>query len=276
MIINQFKRIASRFYYEKGVRQVWAITRIICRSLLNWQYNPELKFIIFGQGRTGSSLLLQLVNSSENVYCDGEIYSTEFPFRIWKRGFAKKVYLTIRSKAFGVKVYGCRIKIYDLYRHQGMSIEESIGFINTLAKEGWKIIYITRTNKVRQCLSSLVAEERGIYHFSKTSSKPEHKVTIKSEEISERIKLLHIFDEQEHDSLKDVSYLSVNYEKDLENHINHQATLNRICAFLNIPEVETKIQLTRTSTSTLENYIKNHKEVKSVLISENLHHYLHE
>ncbi len=272
-MINQLKKIASEAYYEKGARQVWAITKIISRSLLNWQYNPEQKFIIFGQGRTGSTLLLQLVNCSENVYCDGEIYSTEFPFRIWRKGLAKKVYLKVRSKAFGVKIYGCRIKIYDLYRHQCMSTDESIAFINTLAKDGWKIIHLTRTNKFRQCLSSLVAEERNVYHFKDKSTKTKQKVTIKTEEIPERIKLLRIFDKQEHDSLKDVSFLSVNDEKDLENQINHQATLNKICAFLNITEVETKIQLTRTSTSTLENYIENHEAVKSVLISENLQHY---
>ena len=272
-MINHLKKVGAQAYYEKGARQAWAIIKIISRTLLNWQHNPEQKFIIFGQGRTGSTLLLQLVNCSENVYCDGEIYSTEFPFRIWRKGLAKKLYLKIRSKAYRAKIYGCRIKIYDLYRHQSMSTDESIAFINTLAKDGWKIIHLTRTNKFRQCLSSLVAEERNVYHFRDKRTATRQKVTIKTEEIHERIKLLHIFDQQEHDSLKDISFLSVNYEEDLENQNNHQATLNKICAFLNIPEVETKIQLTRTSAKTLESYIENHEAVKSVLMSENLQHY---
>ena len=51
-MINQLKKIASQAYYEKGARQVWEITKIISRFLLNWQYNPEQKFIIFAKTQT--------------------------------------------------------------------------------------------------------------------------------------------------------------------------------------------------------------------------------
>ena len=93
----------------------------------------------------------------------------------------------------------------------------------------------------------------------------EYKVTVKAEEIPDRLKLLHSFDQQEHDALKDISFLSVNYEKDLENKNHHQATLDRICTFLDIPKAKSVVNLKRTSSSKIEDYIENHDEVKSVL-----------
>jgi len=271
-LAEKMKKYASKLYYEKGGRQVWALVQIIFKAIVNWRFEPDQKFIIFGQGRTGSTLLVNLINCAENVYCDGEIFGTEYPFNIWH----KRLYMKLRTKAFKQKTYGCRIKIYELYKHQGMSIDESIAFINTLAKDGWKIIHLTRTNKFRQCLSSLVAEERNVYHFTDNSAKTKKKVTVKAEEIPDRIKWLHIFDQQEQDALKDISYLSVNYEEDLENQNHHQATLDRICTFLNIDKAKSNIELKRTSSSILEDYIENHDVVKSVLVSKNLEHYLSE
>ncbi|MDB9708438.1 hypothetical protein OAB13_00915 [Salibacteraceae bacterium] len=264
------KKYASKLYYEKGARQVWALVQIIFKATVNWRFEAEQKFIIFGQGRTGSTLLVNLINGAESVFCDGEIFGTEYPFDIWH----KRLYMKLRSKAFKQKIYGCRIKIYELYMHQGMSTDESIAFINTLAKDGWRIIHLTRTNKFRQCLSSLVAEERNVYHFTDKSVTNKKKVTVKAEEIPDRLKLLHSFDQQEHDALKDISFLSVNYEKDLENKNHHQATLDRICTFLDIPKAKSVVNLKRTSSSKIEDYIENHDEVKSVLASKNLEYYL--
>lgn len=264
------KKFASKLYYEKGGRQVWALIQIIFKAIVNWRFEPDQKFIIFGQGRTGSTLLVNLINCAENVYCDGEIFGTEYPFDIWH----KRLYMKLRSKAFKQKTYGCRIKIYELYKHQGMSTDESIAFINTLAKDGWKIIHLTRTNKFRQCLSSLVAEERNVYHRQDNGEEVLDQITLDESQVLFRINWLLKFDSEEDKALEEIDVCSINYEVDLEDSNNHQATLDRITLFLNLKQATAKSNLKKTSARILSTYISNHKQIEQVVLNSKYKQYL--
>ena len=100
---------------------------ILQRNKFGFQYTAYLrsfgakhhgtKFAIFGQGRTGSTLLVDLLNRHPKIACEEEIFNRRrHPFngKIWKPyWFLKGVEANYRDKVFGFKV-----KIYQLTKHQ--------------------------------------------------------------------------------------------------------------------------------------------------------------
>ena len=52
--------------------------------LLTSSRKPPTKFVIFGRGRSGSTLLVSLLNSNPDIHCDGEILSRKklFPEKV--------------------------------------------------------------------------------------------------------------------------------------------------------------------------------------------------
>ena len=120
--------------------------------LIRISHKLNKKFIIFGQGRSGSTLLVDLLNSHPAIYCDDEIlmYKVIFP----------KTYVKARSVSSKKHVYGFKVKIYQLW-HQ--NILDSHKFLFHFYKSGWKILYLKRGNYDMPFLILLLnKEEHGI------------------------------------------------------------------------------------------------------------------
>lgn len=64
------------------------------------------KFILFGRGRTGSTLLTDPLNSSNEVACDKEIFNRPVAF--------PQTYLKSREKLFHKPIYGFKLLSYQL------------------------------------------------------------------------------------------------------------------------------------------------------------------
>jgi len=105
-------------------------------------------------------------------------------------------------KSFRSPVYGCKIKIYDLEHQHGMNEEETKSFLRARFAEGWKIIHLRRTNKLRQALSSLVAEATETYHVAKEDGPSERsKVKVNVDELPHRLHWLKKYDQHEEAAL---------------------------------------------------------------------------
>lgn len=144
-------RIQSLFIHKR--REIVAYLRLF----LKHQNIPYKKFVIFCQGRTGSTLLYSLLNSHQQIHCDEEILedSVFFPFQYVKGRCAK-------AKK---NVYGFRVKIYQLIHNQHQKPEK---FLLNLSKDGWQIIYLKRTNILRQAISRMVAKSKDEWHTTLT------------------------------------------------------------------------------------------------------------
>ena len=119
------------------------------------------KFVIYGQSRSGSTLLVELINTHPDVQCDGELFN-EDAARIGNRVLLSLVrtfpipYLLHRRRRAAVKAYGFKLLFYHLPRtRQVMKI---------LALTGWKFVHVYRKNIARQSLSNIVAETTQRWH----------------------------------------------------------------------------------------------------------------
>ena len=219
---------------------------------------PEHKFVILSMGRIGSTLLTSLINSHSEIYCEGEI-------------FMRKQYLPILLPASFLKghsrnvsennatVYGFKVKEEQLSKENKL---DSALFLQRLHHDGWKVIRLTRNNRIKLALSIYQAWKDNIYEV-KAGGKP-HKITQIPVEIDKLIEILdfhdHLFN-RENEAVKDVPHLALTFEEDLLDNKMHQTTANKVFDFLNLSHQPVSTEFIKKSDNDLHSLVKNYAEI---------------
>jgi len=231
--------------------------------LIFWLPRPRTKFIIFAQGRSGSTLLVDLLNSHPDIHCDDEILNVKAYHKI---RFIK-LYIKARSmvtKLNKKSVYGFHVKIYQLTDDH--LILNPARFLKQLCSDGWIILYLKRNNILRQAVSNELAMQRRIYHLTKKDGgKKLGKVSVDCERILKMAEKRKDLLCQELEVLKDISHLTIEYEKDLLKEENHQKTADKIFQYLGLSSVQIDTSLSRTGKDNLDEVIENYVEFKNVI-----------
>ncbi len=111
----------------------------------------EQKFVLFGRGCTGSTLLTDLLNSTDQVKCDKEIFNRP----IWQ----VESFLKNRAKLFSEPIYGFKLLSYQL--RNLIKPSDANEFLRYLSEDlGYKIIFLRRKDLLRQTLSKHYAMHR--------------------------------------------------------------------------------------------------------------------
>ncbi|MFZ4664581.1 MAG: sulfotransferase, partial [Caldilineaceae bacterium] len=121
-------------------------------------------FVIFGMGRTGSSLLASLLNSHPQICCEGELFHTRrrpflnhfwrrypLPYLAYRQRYTKWVQ---RKDAYGFKLHT---------KLNGEQIIHTDHFLTTVAQQGWKVIHLQRARLFDQIISGFLANQTGHY-----------------------------------------------------------------------------------------------------------------
>ena len=98
---------------------------------------PAVRSVLLSQGRSGSSLLRDLLQSHPDIHFDNEIFAR----RVAGRLVSPSLYIDSRSRLFGLPAYGCKVKVYQLTDHRGVSDPED--FLKDLEERGWHFIHLT-------------------------------------------------------------------------------------------------------------------------------------
>jgi LPS sulfotransferase NodH len=227
----------------------------------------NVRLLIFGQGRTGSSLLESLICSTGYFFRNGELLNTDkgeilYPVQ-YIRGLTKR-------KASENIIF--HIKVYQLTKDRRRPFDPA-DFLNTLYNDGWKIIYLRRKNKVRHALSNVVAEHRG--HFHKFNDKEEkYSLSIDCNKFIDRVNERFKFEDAERSALANIHYHEIIYEDDLEKSDTHQATINRILDYISLEHREIGTKHRKVNTQSLKDLIVNYDEFMNCLTAHNLRKFL--
>ncbi|MEB3359107.1 MAG: hypothetical protein VKK04_20440 [Synechococcales bacterium] len=222
--------------------------------LLTYRPDQVNRFVIFGQGRSGSQLLCDLIGSHPQVHCDLEILSQKVAFPI--------AYINSLCARSGAPTYGFKVKIYQLVEDQHLDPQQ---FLQTLHQRNWKIIYLTRTNVLRQSLSSLVGAIKNQWHIRSSSAADRSKVHIDCDRLLAELNSRQRYSQQEETILSTLPHIKVVYEEDLLIQEHHQPTLDRIFAYLGVESVPAKSKLKRTSSDRIADIIQNYDELVNTL-----------
>ena len=223
------------------------------------------KFIIFSQGRTGSTLLVKILNSHPDIVCEREIFQLK---NIIFSGQIHNPYRMINGKEliYRKKVYGFKAKIYQL-NEQRRLIGGSKEFLRNATNNGWKLLYLKRGNLIQHVLSSLVAENLNTYHFNSNGEKSTYdklKLELDVHDLIKRLDERRNYLEQEKEALEGREYMEISYEKLSE---YPQEVADEIFSFLGINSVRIDIPLQKSNTKSVEELVSNYDEIASALKS---------
>ncbi|MEM9346892.1 MAG: hypothetical protein AAGB26_09775 [Planctomycetota bacterium] len=240
---------------------------------LNYRYSEKavasgkVRTVIFGQGRSGSTLLESLICSTGYFQKNGELLNVD-------RGEVREParYLRGLSKRKANENLIFHFKIYQLTRDRRRPIDPAV-FLNDLHKDGWKIIYLLRRNKVRHALSNIVAESSDTYHKF-DDKKASLSLKIDCNDLVKKVTERFEFEERERGVLGDLPYHEVIYEDDLENPDAHQVTINRILDFVSLEHRDVETKLRKANTQPLDDLIVNYYEFIECLREHGWEHFI--
>ncbi len=245
--------------------------------LANVRPSREIKrFCIVTTFRTGSELLIDLLNSHPKIRCDGEVLTEDPPL----------AYLLVRGKARAAaarhyEAYGFKALAIHLMDH--FSLPDP-SLMQRLAADGTVFIHLQRRNILRQMVSYLKASSTQRWHARSEddTDPPVARDDQWFEPLRWRQPLTESFTvdiptllfgmraiEIQNDGLAwliaGYPQLTMWYEDALEDAANHQATVDSVCDFIGIASHPVKTQMRKLAARSLVEDVPNYDEVASFI-----------
>lgn len=251
-VIGNMKRL-GKFYTLELVYYLY--------SFVKKDVSNQTRVVIFGQGRTGSTLLESLLCSTGYFKGCGEVFNVSkgevlHPVR-YLRGLSKKN--VSRDIIF-------HVKIYQLTKNRKRPVDPE-ELLKHLIDDGWSVIYLQRKNKVKQALSSIVAEHRGAYHRHE-DKESQFSLTVDCEDLIRRVNNRIAYEKAEHQALADIKYHKVIYEDDLENAEAQQKTIDGVLDYLSLDRQKVSTKHRKVVTQLPEEMIVNYDDFNACLIAQ--------
>ncbi|MBW4576551.1 MAG: sulfotransferase [Aphanothece sp. CMT-3BRIN-NPC111] len=224
------------------------------------------KFVIITQGRTGSTLLCDLINSHPDIHCDGEIFQVFASEILDVKLYAKVIYIINNNH----RAYGFKVLPYQL-------IQEGINprlFLCYIHKNNWNIIYLKRHNLFRHTVSLMIAQKRNTWQDTSNNPLNNYRYYLDTSQIIALMKDKEIKLEEEKKYLNELPYLSLTYEDDLLKAEQHQNTANKVFNYLEFSSVPVKTEFCRTTSDRLSDFIENYEEVVKAVSQTKYAHFL--
>ena len=213
----------------------------------------RVRVVIFGQGRTGSTLLESLLCSTGHFYQNGELLSTDQGEIIYPVQYIKGL---SKRKSDGHFIF--HVKIYHLTRDRKRPVDPA-SFLKSLYYDGFKIIYLKRLNIIKHSLSGLVAEHRGCYHKF-DNGKENLRLFLDCDGFVKKVNERVLFSKEEELVLSGIRYHEVVYEDDLENDAAHQRAVDHTLDFLSLERKKVSTKHIKVNTTSIEKLIVNYNE----------------
>ncbi|MGD1857146.1 MAG: hypothetical protein ACFB2W_23175 [Leptolyngbyaceae cyanobacterium] len=224
----------------------------VTKSALLQRAVPQTKFYIFGTGRCGSTLLVGLLNCHREISCDPEILSAYS--RVPKAALYKRVLHCPTA------VYGFKLLLYhmsDVHR-----MRSPIRFLHWLDRQGFRIIYLRRQNRLQHAISLVVSAKRKILHQRQSDRTQElQPVHIDAKTVIETIAKFEANYRAETTLLRQLPHLALEYENHLVDSQKHQSTANLVFDYLDLKSEPVEAKLRKIMPLDLSQSIVNYQEV---------------
>jgi hypothetical protein len=245
--------------YRGYVNEVRSVGRSLAGIFGKKYTDPESRFVIFGRGRSGSTLLVRMLDQHDDIACFGELLRSRliFPERYRDRC------MRMSNKP----VRGFKLLSYQMT--QVMGISPLSGYLRGMQDDGFKIIYIHRENFLRLAISNMLARMRGTFHVASDSNAKaaEMAFNFPPAEIVNWMEGAERRTAEELQLLAGVDYFDVLYERDLEQPSWQMPTLGRLFRWLGVKEQDVGTDLVQATPRDLRKLIANFAEVEDAIAS---------
>ena len=246
--------------YTGYIREILTYSSYLFRP----KRNPRTKFVIFTVGRTGSNLLVSLLNNNRIIHCHSEL--------LIKRVVFPKLYLKCQERLARKEVYGFKVLLYNF---GVQDIQDPLDILGDLYRDGYKIISLKRRNILRQVVSHMYAVHRSKFHLNKGQAEPNlNRMRIDSKYLHSELEFFLDYRLHEEQILTNFSYLQLYYEDDLLDERCHQQAVDKVADYLGIPTAIGTTKLAKTTPQDLYNIIENYDEFKMLVENTGYSQYL--
>jgi LPS sulfotransferase NodH len=216
-----------------------------------WPSEPApTRFVIFGEGRCGSTVLVSRLDSLEGVRCEDEILRFRVPFPL--------EHVLSRCAASTDAVYGCKVLTFQIRELQPLSRPEA--FLGQLHAHGFRIVHLRRENLVQHAVSNLRARQLG-FHVKRDSPEPAPaKIIVNMAELLEWIDRAREMYRYEDQLLGGFPRLELTYEQHLATEERQLSVMADLCDFLDIPFAPGRCEWRKASPRRLRDSVANHDE----------------
>lgn len=233
----------SSFYLGYGLE---LLTQL--KAVSTSKSQPANKFVIFTSGRSGSTLLVDFINSNPKVQCDGEHL---------KRRVANPIgLLRLFERQSQQDTYGFKLLSYQLLNVQTGIKDKAAFFKRLLQQEGYKLIYLERENRVKQALSIIHGLHSGRWH-NKGKRKQTMTFELDPAIFYKFLEELAILEQFEHQIIAPYPHLHLVYERDLQDAAQHVAAMQKVSDYIGVEMTMPQSKLRRVSPPKLDELITN-------------------
>lgn len=215
----------------------------------------EPRFMIVTVGRTGSELLVSLLDSHPKITCDGEILELRQPFP-GQLVFRRALRARLHGQAYGFKLLSRHARQHHPYN--------PAPFVHRFHERGFRIIVLDRRDRLEQAMSVIRAEGRPAHHRRSDETRF---VPMRVDPVAVLTALFLIEEGVAfvRDTLKEIPKLELVYEDDLREAPHQQRTVDRVCSFLGLDPAPVKTELLRLTPRSASDQVENFDEVAALL-----------
>jgi hypothetical protein len=233
----------------------WLTQLNVAAQVLRPSTRPEpQKFVLFAQGRTGSTLFGELLASHPDVFFADEILRAKVA--------APSLWVAGQRRRHGRRVYGFHVKIYQLSDVQGL--HDAGRWLGQMHDRGWKILTLRRRNLLRHVLSNMTIEATGTVH-DRSGTAGHRQLHVDPQHVLHWIGIREQVGRDEQQALGDVPHEAFVYEDDLADSATWQSTADRAFAWLGLSAVPVSANLKRRNPTDLSRLISNYDELAAAL-----------
>jgi hypothetical protein len=236
----------------------------LARAMVLPGHQHSAKFVILGIPRSGSQLLVELLDSHPGIGCESEILT--------HKCYAPRAYYRRRASLSKADAYGFKLLV-DHFETQG--IENPNRFMADMVEEGYRIINLRRLNLYRASLSSLYASYIGKFHHKQSEgllTRP--RMVVDPEKLVAKMERFIHLEGLQKASIGNLPHLEVTYEQNLEHQQNHQAVVDRISDYLALPRAIVSTDQVKVTTENVSDFVANSDEICTFLKNSKYSQYL--
>lgn len=223
-------------------------------------------FYIFGQGRTGSTLLVRMLDSHQDIHCEDEL--------LFHRRLFPLLYVKGKLGACAEPVCGFHVKCYQITQQQGY--KDARYFVERLQREGWKMVFLRRRDVVRHAISPILAKARNLWHTgvdTKARGDPPS-VVLKPEQVVGAIRMREDYGKIEEAIVRDFDHFPIVYEDHLQTDAQREEISKSLCHYLGVEKCPLPASLQPTTGSSMSDLVSNFDEIKTAIARAGYGHFL--
>jgi hypothetical protein len=222
-----------------------------------WLGAPN-RFLVLCTSRTGSELLVSLLNAHPRIVCDSEILGHEVLFpRRFIEGRA------VRARRDGARAYGFKLQVNQLQDVQRLG--DPAAYLAGLHRRGHRIYRLRRRNLLKQVLS-FARTKRSVTHLTVGETHPcPGPLEVDPADVLAGLTHTERLERVADHVLAGVPHTALVYEDDLADPPSQERTLNRMFDDLGVGRYEVRPTLLPTSPARVSDALTNYDAVAAAI-----------